>query len=75
MGDFNLEPHHKRLGNFLDSNNLVNLVKTNICFKGYGFCIALIFTNRKYTLKNTTSHLTGLSYHHHIILMSKTNFQ
>ena len=29
MGDFNLERHDKRLGYFLNNNNLVNLVKTN----------------------------------------------
>ena len=28
MGDFNLEPHDKILGYFLNSNNLVNLLKT-----------------------------------------------
>ena len=27
--DFNLEPHDKRLGYLLNSNNLVNLAKTN----------------------------------------------
>ena len=43
VGDFNLEPHDKRLGYFLNSNNLVNLVKTNTCFKGSE-------TNRKYSL-------------------------
>ena len=32
----------KRLGYFLNSNNLVNLVKTNTCFKGNGSCIDLI---------------------------------
>ena len=47
MGDFNLEPHDKRLGYFLNSNNLVNLVKTNTCFKDSGFCIDLILTNRE----------------------------
>ena len=66
MGDFNLEPHDKRLGYFL--NNLVNLVKTNTCFKGSGPCIDLILTNRKYSYKNPTSYETGLSDHHHMIL-------
>ena len=68
MGDFNLEPHDKRLGYFLNSNNLVNLVKTSTCFKGSGSCIDLILTNRKYSFKNTTLHETGLSDHHHMIL-------
>ena len=76
MGDFNLEPHDKRLGYFLNSNNLVNLVKTNTCFKGSGSCIDLILTNRKYFFKNTTSYETGLSDHHYMILtMLKTTFQ
>ena len=76
MGDFNLEPHEKRLGYFLNSNNLVNLVKTNTCFKGSGSCIDLILTNRKYSFKNTTSYETGLSDHHNMILtMFKTTFQ
>ena len=76
MGDFNLESHEKRLGYFLNSNNLVNLVKTNTCFKGSGSCIDLILTNRKYSFKNTTSYETGLSDHHNMILtMFKTTFQ
>ena len=76
MGDFNLEPHDKRLGYFLSSSNLVNLVKNNTCFKGSGSCIDLILTNRKYSFKNTTSYETGLSDHHHMILtILKTTFQ
>ena len=76
MGDFNLEPHDKRLGYFLNSNNLVNLVKTNTCFKDSGSCIDSILTNRKYSFKNTTSYETVLSDHHHIILtMLQTTFQ
>ena len=76
MGDFNLEPHDKRLGYFLNSNNLVNLVKTNTCFKGSSSCIDLILTNRKYSFKNTTSYETGLSdYHHMILTMFKSTFQ
>ena len=74
MGDFNLKPHDKRLGQ--SSNNLVNLVKTNTCFKGSGSCIDLILMNRKYFFKNTTSYETGLSDHHHMIVtMHKTTFQ
>ena len=74
MGDVNLEPHDKRLGYFLNSNNLVNLVKTNTCFKGSGSCIDLILTNRKYSFKNTTSYETGLSDHHHMILTILKNY-
>ena len=76
IGDYNLEPHDKRLRYFSNINNLVNLVKTNNCFKGSGSCIDLILANRKYSFKNTTSYETGLSDHHHMILtMLKTTFQ
>ena len=66
MGDFNLESGNTILTNFLDSNNLTNLIKTNTCFKGKGSSIDLILTNRKYSLKST-SYETGLSDHHHMI--------
>ena len=76
MGDFNLESHDKRLGYFLNSNNLVNLVKTSTCFKGSGSYIDLILTNRKYSFKSTTSYKTRISDHHHMILtMLKTTFK
>ena len=76
MRDFNFEPHDKRLGYFLNSHNLVTLVKTNTCFKGSGSCIDLKLTNRKCSFKNTTSYETGLSDHHHMILtILKTTFQ
>ena len=76
IGDFNLEHHDKRLEYFLNNSNLVKLVKTNTCFKGSGFCIDLILTNREHSFKNTTSYETGLSDHHHMILtMLKTTFQ
>ena len=76
MGDFNLEPHDKRLGYFLNSNNLNNLVKTSTCFKGSASCIDLILTNRKYSFKNTISYEIRISDHHHMIItMLKTTFQ
>ena len=76
MADFNLEPHDKRLGYFLNSKNLVNLVKTNTSFKGSGSCIDLILKNRKYSFKNNTSYETGLSdYHRMILTLLKTTFQ
>ena len=46
MENFNLEPHEIRLGYFLNSTNLVNLVKTDTCFKASGSCIDLILTNK-----------------------------
>ena len=33
MGDFNMEPTESALLNFLSSNNLSNLMKTNSCFQ------------------------------------------
>ena len=76
MGEFNLETHDKRLGCFLNSNNLVNAVKANTYFKGSGSCTDLILANRIYSFKNTTSYETVLSDHHHMILtMLNTTFQ
>ena len=76
MGEFNLETHDKRLGCFLNSNNLVNAVKANTCFKGSGSCTDLILANRKYSFKNITSYETVLSDHHHMIVtMLNTTFQ
>ena len=61
LGDFNLESGNTILTNFLDSNNLRNLIKTNTCFKGKRSSIDLILTNRKYSFKNTSSYETGLT--------------
>ena len=33
LSDFNLEPTDSALMEFLDSNSLTNLIKTNTCFK------------------------------------------
>ena len=75
LGDFNLESGNTILTNFLDSNNLRNLIKTNTCFKGKRSSIDLILTNRKYSFKNTSSYETGLSdYHHMIYTMLKSFF-
>ena len=60
-GNFNLEPGNTFLTNFLDSNNMTNLMKTNACFKGKGSSIDLILTIRKYYFNNTSSYETGLS--------------
>ena len=54
-GDFNLEPTNPVMTNFMDSQNFINLIKSNACFKGVGFCTNLILTNRKYYFKNTSS--------------------
>ena len=67
MGDFNMEPNNRMFKSFLHSNYLTNLIKTNTCFKGKGWSIDLILTNRKYSFKYTSSYETGLSDHHHMI--------
>ena len=64
MGDFNMEPNHRMFKNFLDSNNLTNLIKTNTCFKEKGSSIDHIITNRKYSFKYASSYETGFSNHH-----------
>ena len=74
-GDFNLEPTNPVMMNFMISQNFINLIKNNTCFKGTGSCIDLILTNRKYCFKNTSSYETGISDHHHLILsIMKTIF-
>ena len=51
-------------------------MKSNTCFKGSGSCIDLIFTNRKYCFKQTSTFETGLSDDHHLIYsMLKTTFK
>ena len=60
MGDFNMEPNNRMFKSFLHSNY-------HTCFKGKGWSIDLILTNRKYSFKYTSSYETGLSDHHHMI--------
>ena len=60
---------------FMDSQNSINLIKNNTCFKRMGSCIDLILTNRKYCFKNTSSYETGIRDHHHLIFsIMKTTF-
>ena len=33
MGDFNVEPLHSAMIDFIKVNGLINLIKGNICFK------------------------------------------
>ena len=75
FGDFKLEPTNPAMINFMDSQNFTNRIKNKTCFKGVGFCIDLILTNRKYCFKNASSYETGISDHHHLILsIMKTTF-
>ena len=76
LGDFNLETSNPGIALFMNNPNLFNLVKSNTCFKGQGFCIDLILTTQKYSFKNTCPFETGISDHHHLIYsVMKTTFK
>ena len=61
---------------FLNSNGLINLIKTNTSFKGQGSSTDLILTNRKFSFKFTSTHEMGISDHHHMLYtMLKSCFQ
>ena len=59
--DFNFEPTDSGLVEFLDSNSLTNLIKTNTYFKCKGSCIDLTLTNRKLSYKFTSTYETVIS--------------
>ena len=67
LGDFNMEPSDSLSNAFMQSHNLLDLIKSNTCFKGSGSYIDLILTNRKFCFKNSSTFETGLSDHHHLI--------
>ena len=62
-----MEPNSPILISFMQSLNLLNIIKSNSCFKGNGTCIDLILTNRKYCFKHYSTFETGLSDHHRLI--------
>ena len=66
LGDFNLEPTNPTTLDFLSSQNFINLIKSNTCFKEKGSHIDLILTNRKYSFQNAFSYEAGLSDHQHL---------
>ena len=75
MGDFNVQSFDSTMKDFIKVNGLVNLNKGNTCFKGQGFCIDLILTNRRFLFKHSNSYQTGISDRHHLIYsMLKSNF-
>ena len=67
MGVFNMEPSDSSQEEFLESNNLTNLIKSNSCLKGKDPCIEIILTNKRYSFKFTSLYETGISDHHHMI--------
>ena len=59
LGDFNIKPNCPPLASFMQSFNLFNLIKTNVCFKDKDICIDLILTNRKHCFKHSSTFATG----------------
>ena len=50
IGDMNLEPHKEPMKQFIENNNLYNLINKPTCFKSTnGSCIDLILTNKKFS--------------------------
>ena len=52
MGDFDKESSTAVFKSFLDSNNLINLIKNITYFKGKGSSIDLIVTDRKFSFNS-----------------------
>ena len=68
VGDFNLEPTDPKMAQFLELNDMSNVIKAKTCFKtSKGRCIDLILTNSKSAIKNTGTVVTGLSDFHRLI--------
>ena len=55
---------------FMQFLNLLNIIKSNTCFKGNSTCIDLILTNRKYCFIHSSTFQTGVSDHHHHLIYS-----
>ena len=69
IGDLNCEPSDSVIRDFMNINNLSNMVKDPTCFKSNNpKCIDLILTNGKGSLKSTTTAETGMSHFHTMIL-------
>ena len=47
LGDHNLKPTDPIMMTFLNEHDLINLIKSNTCFKGECSCIHLILTNQQ----------------------------
>ena len=77
LGDFNLEPTDPKIVNFLELNDMTNVIKSKTCFKtANGTCIDLIFTNSQNTIKKSGTVQTGLSdFHRLIYVMLKTEYK
>ena len=78
MGDFNTSDQDEVLLEFLEDNELSNLVKFPTCFKNADnpSTIDLIITNKPKSFQNTVGMSTGLSDFHKMILTSmKSTFE
>ena len=76
IGDMNLEPNINPMKQFIEDNNLDNLINKPTCFKSpKGTCIDLILTNKKYCFQFSSTFETGLSDCHTLIFtMFKSSF-
>ena len=72
----NLEPDKNPMKQFIEDNNLYNLIKKPNCFKSSnGKCIDLILTNKKSCFQFSNTFETGLSDCHTLIhTMFKSSF-
>ena len=77
MGDFNINHTEEELQDFLEEQDLSNLVNFSTCFKNLDnpSTIDLIITNHKSSFQNTVGVSTGLSDFHKMVITSmKTTF-
>ena len=77
IGDFNIEPEEENMLDFLNINNLKNLVKQKTCYKNPDntSCIDLILTNCHRSFQNTSVFETALSnFHKMTVSVLKSNF-
>ena len=68
IGDMNLQPNEAIMKDFLDNNNLHNLIQKPTCLKSSsGTCIDLILTNKNLFFFDSDTFETGLSDHHVLV--------
>ena len=69
-GDFNAEDDEPYLSNFLDQQDLYNLVKVGTCFRNFfkQTSIDLFLTNKNAHFQNTVAVYSGLSDFHKLVL-------
>ena len=77
IGDFNIEEKEKIFEDFMQNLDMDNIVKEPPCFKhpDNPSCIALILTNRKQYLQNTTVVETSISdFHKMVVAVIKSHY-